>query len=95
MGVAVHGVTCISFDRSTRMVAASQPDIGHECTASDLATTDLFKIEATDTCDVAHEQLIERGYDVAPVIENDEPLGFIGAAACQESSSGRQSVSIQ
>lgn len=66
---------------------ASQSDIGHECTASDLATTDLFKIEATDTCDVTHEQLTERGYDVAPVIENDEPLGFVRATDCQETSS--------
>ena len=68
-------------------MAASQSDIGHECTASDLATTDLFKIEATDTCDVNHEQLTERGYDVAPVIENDEPLGFVRATDCQETSS--------
>ena len=52
-------------------MAASQSDIGHECTAIDLATTDLFKIEATDTCDVTHEQLTERGYDVAPVIEDN------------------------
>lgn len=50
-------------------MAASQSDIGHECTASDLATTDLFKIEATDTCDVTHEQLTERGYDVAELRE--------------------------
>ena len=70
------------------MMAASQSDIEHECPASDLATTDLFKIEATDTCDVAHEQLTERGYDVAPVIEDDGPLGFIHAADCQEASSG-------
>jgi CBS domain-containing protein len=70
------------------MMAASQSDIEHECPASDLATTDLFKIEATDTCDIAHEQLTERGYDVAPVIEDDGPLGFIHAADCQEASSG-------
>ena len=48
-----------------------------QCTASDLATTELYRVGAEDPSETVYQELDERGYDVAPVTQADEPLGFV------------------
>lgn len=47
------------------------------CTAGDLATTELYRVAAEDLSETIYHELDERGYDVAPVHQNDDPVGFV------------------
>ena len=49
----------------------------YRCTASNLATFDLYEVDAKDTSQAVHDDLAEREYDVAPVVQNSEPYGFV------------------
>lgn len=61
-------------------MAPSHTTDGRRCTASDLATTNLYQANAKDTSETVHDDLVERGYDVAPVLRNSEPYGFVRRA---------------
>jgi hypothetical protein len=50
---------------------------GHRCTASSLATTDLYRVAAEDASADVHDDLAELGYDVAPVQRDGDPFGFV------------------
>jgi hypothetical protein len=58
-------------------MAPSQITDDHRCTASRLATTDLYQVTAEDESAKVHEDLTERGYDVAPVQQDGDPFGFV------------------
>jgi len=49
----------------------------YQCTAGDLATKSVDTVSTEWTVDEAHEWLSENGYDVSPVINSDQPLGYI------------------
>lgn len=59
---------------------------GRRCTAGDLATTELYRVAAEDLSETVYNELDERGYDVAPVHQNDDPFGLVKRDALTDAS---------
>jgi len=66
------------------LMVPSQITDDHRCTASTLATMDLYKVTAEDKSAEVHEDLAERGYDVAPVQRDGDPFGFVRRDALED-----------
>lgn len=64
----------------------------YQCTAGDLATKSVDAVPTEWTVDEAHEWLSENGYDVSPVVNSDQPLGYISIEDLAEAP-GSESVS--
>jgi hypothetical protein len=49
----------------------------YQCTAGDLATKSVDTIPAEWSVEQGREWLSENGYDVSPVVEGEQPVGFV------------------
>ena len=47
------------------------------CSASSLATNDPYSVQINDSATAIHADLTERGFDIAPVYDEDNPQGFV------------------
>ena len=65
----------------------------YQCTAGDLATKSVDTVPTEWTVDEAHKWLSENGYDVSPVVDGDQPLGYISIGDLAEAPSS-ESVSV-
>ena len=50
----------------------------YQCTARRLATPDPETMDADDTTSEAREWFEKKGYDYAPVLDDGEPVGYVG-----------------
>lgn len=49
----------------------------YQCTAADLATKQVETVPGGRSVEAAYEWLADKGYDVAPVVEDDQPVGYL------------------
>lgn len=49
----------------------------YQCTAGDLATKSVDTVPTEWTVNDAHKWQSEIGYDVSPVVDGNQPLGYI------------------
>jgi hypothetical protein len=63
----------------------------YQCTAGDLATQAVDTIPVDWSVAEAHEWLSENGYDVSPVVDGEQPVGFV---EIDELSSGPDGASV-
>ena len=47
------------------------------CNASSLATNNPYSVQIDDSATAVHADLTERGFDIAPVYDEDNPQGFV------------------
>lgn len=57
-----------------------------ECTAHDLATEDVATLTADEVVSAAIGWFTERGYDAAPVVEEEQPIGHVEIDTLQDAS---------
>jgi len=73
----------------------------YQCTAGDLATKSVDTVPTEWTVDEAHKWLSENGYDVSPVVDGDQPLGYISiddlaeAPSSESVSDHRQPITLE
>lgn len=58
----------------------------NECTAHDLATEDVATLTADEVVSAAIEWFTEHGYDAAPVVEEEQPIGHVEIDTLQDAS---------